>query len=378
MKTKYIGIAIAMLLLTGCGADENASAGGTTAAQSAVTTSAVTTQSETTAETTSTTALQTTTATTSSVSASKPTEAPKTTAVQTTAKTTAQSTALTTGAPVPKSESAGMEQAAAEFLDAVVAKDKARVAEILRIKDYRAVMESTQKFEGDDEAVLEQLLGNLDKSLVTSYRIKDCTRAGAESLLHIPEMLAEYKQEAKQENDTDRLAALEQVEAFCGGITDAAFVNAVITLTDDVQGTNETDFPMMVVCHDGKWRADMLSAMVVSTIEMSKKIQDVGTKTAAKSTYNAVQAALFDMDSRGLNISMFNGKTIVWTGKDFENVKNTTEINGYEGMKDALRVNMKNYFEDIIKLEEIRIKFDANGKYDVTIQRKGKTGTYPE
>ena len=379
MKHRKIAIILSALLLTGCGdAAANSEPASTTTAvsvQTDATDTAETTAAEVSgADTTAATTAKATETAVSTTNGTSGTESGTTVSTEAAAGTTAVGIqpALT------DSDTAEIKRIASAFMDALMSKDYEKLYDTTNM-DQLAKLMALSDPDGKQytkKEMIDQVFGRLDSEdatvKVTSYEITGMEDGDLELYNSLAEQLAESKKEAQQDEELKK--TIEALEPMLSGFE--RVVNAKIKMTIPERPEDDDPMALPLLRQNGKWTIDVFYGYSASMIKFMLKAQKTAANTNAKSASNAFNTALVEMDSEDIDISFFNDKQLTFKGSDFENLQKPDVKSA--NIQDILKYKAAQYYDDITKLQEIRVAFSNSCCIAVAVQtEKGKIGVYP-
>lgn len=390
MKQRQIAVILSALMLTGCGntAAKNEDSANITeiTVQTAASDPAQTTGTgdevsglETIVTVIKPTDSAVSTADSTSVPASGTAAATTEAAAGTTAAGTAASAVTTIGTlpALTDSDTAEIKRLASAFMDALMSKDYEKLYDTTNL-DQLARLMSLSDPNGKQytkKEMIEEVFGRLDSEdatvKVSSYEITGIEDGDLELYNSLTDQLAESKKEAQQDEELKK--AIEALEPLIGGFE--RVVNANIKMTISERPEDDDPLALPLIRQNGKWTIDVFYGYSASMIKFMLTAQKTAANANAKSAFNAFNTALVDMDSEDIDIAFFNDKQLTFKGSDFKDLKKPDQKSN---IHDILKYKAAQYYDDISKLQEIRVAFSNGCCYAVAVQTsKGKIGVYP-
>ena len=194
--------------------------------------------------------------------------------------------------------------------------------------------------------------------------------------------------EAEDETDEEYRRQIEMVQEMLKPIDGLAVFTVSIkskTDEDDEDAVPEiTDENIYVMRVDGKWLVDIvLAETLIAEAEEDDEMDygSISANVAAKSTYNAANSALTDMDTIDCDIRKLDG-SFTCSGKEFaeaETVKKNDKRQFTEDeLKQELKATMRMYFGDISELDTVSLWLNQGVCTAVAILTEdGSIGYYP-
>ena len=156
----------------------------------------------------------------------------------------------------------------------------------------------------------------------------------------------------------------------------------------DITESGKTHEDQVYVLHNNSEGWKIEGVLMPSMLKYVKKSKITSANSVSKSISTAIQAAITDMDSEDLTVNQLQG-TYTFSGSDFENLKMPESKQSKDDLKAILWYKVKQYFNDITKVDKIMFELDQNanllgvaiqyGTYN-DIRRGGEVvcyGTYP-